>query len=203
MKRNKNEIIDIVIEYAKKHEISNLTVSLVADISSVTRRTLYRYFENKNKLLFEVFKTCIYELNKKILQYRQNYFDENPKLSDFEKIYYGLKSLIEASMENPHYVKIIVECDSILKSEANLRSEFKEVVGNMDYIIGLLDEAQKSNELSKEVDTDQLAFLIYDTSLGLIYRNIITRDKYDNKLESENVYNIIDALWLYIQTYKI
>ncbi len=198
MNTKKDEIINIVIEYAKTHEIANLTVSEIAEISSITRRTLYRHFDNKSILLFDVFETCILNLNSDILKKRKEYFSKNENLSAKDKIYYGLKAIIESSMENTHYVKIIVECDSILKNNENLRHDFRKVVEKMDYIIGLLNLAQTSGELREDIDTEQLAFLIYDTFLGLVYRNIITRDKYDDKLNPENVYQIVDIFWNYL-----
>lgn len=198
MNDNKNEVINIVIEYAKNNELANITVSEIADISTISRRTIYRYFEKRNFLLFEVYKTCIFELNDIILDLRR----DNCTDDHFENLLVGLNAMIDAFMDNPHYVKIIVECDSILKSEPKLREEFQKVVANMDYIIGLFEIAKENGVLRDDFDSDQVAFLIYDTFLGLVYRHLITYDKYDDRLERENVYKIVDVFWNTLQTYK-
>ncbi|MFV0441366.1 MAG: TetR/AcrR family transcriptional regulator [Lachnospirales bacterium] len=202
----KNEVINSVLDYAKDNEITNLTVRDISKFTTVTRRTIYRYFENRNDLLFEVYKRAILDLNDVIKNYRNSAIEQSHNSSDyFNNIHIGLVALVNALMDYSHLVKVIVECDSILKKEENIDidKKFADVVSSMDYIVGVLRTAVSNKAINNDFDVEQLAFLIYDSFLGTVYRHIITKDKYNDRINKESVYKIVDVYWCYFQSIKL
>jgi len=108
----KQQIIDNAREVFLQKGLFSTVMEDIADASSITRRTLYRYFETKEDIAFEVTKKVMDEMNAYAGELIQTITGTG--LEKIERLLYGLIDYMDAQIET---VKYLGEFDFYFKDD--------------------------------------------------------------------------------------
>ncbi len=166
----------------------------------ISRRTLFRLFESREELLFEIYKKAALFLNTEV---RKDQALIDSSLSRTEGIEKRIESIIKVLITYEKHTQFIVEFDALDKVSDKVYEGYSEFYQKINYIYYLLEEQYRDDGYSKE-ELYRLSFLILETSFGLVYRLITTaRSNYFPRIDENVVYEISYGLMAIIRKYEI
>ena len=126
---NKKQLIyDAVLKISNEGGLSSTPMSKIAKEAGVAAGTIYRYFENKDCLLLDLYM----DINKDLIQIINiNYNEASPSKANIEKVW---KSILNFYLENPLWIKFIQEyrasynlSKEVIDSSSNIYSLMKKI----------------------------------------------------------------------------
>lgn len=127
---SKKELIyDAVLKISNDGGLSSTPMSKIAKEAGVAAGTIYRYFENKEQLLFELYTSITDELMDVI---NFNYKDDSSSKDNIQTIW---KAILNFYLNNPLQIKFMQEyrasfnsSEDVIARSNDIFSLFKEVV---------------------------------------------------------------------------
>lgn len=197
---NKNRIIQTAIEAFKSKGIVATTMSDIAKLANYDRRTIYRYFANKDELVLEVVVWILKDWN----EFQQTIFDtvSGTGLDRFSDYY---KRIIQEE-ERMDLVVLITEFDMIFDIEV-----FREKTDREDLIKEYQDAAIYAHRLlsdllhlgandgsMKKVKTEELVPVIHNVMWSTIQKASISSRSINDTLSID----FVDIIHKQINIYK-
>jgi len=143
--------IDVIHEVG----ISNLSIRKVANEQGITDAAIFRHYKSKNELLLAV------------LDYFSKYDSDVfatvqlKKLSPTDSIYYSLDTYA-TYYENYPAITALTQIYEVFRNEFELRGKIDSIVGNrLIFMKGLVEEAILLHEIVPQVNSEQLALMIW------------------------------------------
>ncbi len=209
------EVIKKAYEYAVNGNIVDITFVKLADDLNVSRRSLYRVFENKNELLFEVYKLIISDLleHAHCLNYKGNdceYSLSNEEVQclanrDLNSGYFlvenGVKNMISVFLNNPNKLKYITTYDSIPNKSTHLLKLQNEFYRKCDFTYNFIIIGQKDGSIKSKEDPYKLSCIILETVLGFMSRYIdLSNNEFSSYLQSKDFCLFISMIMNYLNS---
>ena len=163
--------------------IRKLTVSQVAKKAGIGKGTVYKYFENKNDIVFEI-------INIHIQQYHEEFLSsiKNVKTSR-EKLFHFFKFVMDDSEDNLKHFNGYKEYLSIvLGEENNLMKRFNSSCHSFfkEQLEKIIQEGIKNKELIPQSYFFINSLLIFEKGVALTK---MTQDDFDSKKECMDFLN--------------
>ncbi len=208
------DVIKKAYEYAINGNISDITFVKIADDLDVSRRSLYRIFENKNELLFEVYKLVLTDLleNAHCLNYKKEQCEidllvrehqcltTNDLDCGYSLVENGIKNMISVFMKNPNKLKYIIMYDSIPNKSKNLLELQNDFYRKCDFTYNFILIGKKDGSISSKVDAYKLSCIILETVLGFMSRYIdLSNKEFSSYLQSTDLCLFISMIMNYVK----
>ncbi|WP_213421350.1 TetR/AcrR family transcriptional regulator [Bhargavaea massiliensis] len=133
------------------------TVPMIAEEAKVGAGTIYRYFENKQKLVNELFRGSV-------ARFAATLHEGFPEQNDFrERFRHVFYRLVRYSREHPEAFRFINETANAYFLDEDSKSDFE---GFMDFIERHLDEGKKAG-LLRELPAQAFIAIVYGTVFHL------------------------------------
>lgn len=189
---NRNKILDaaklLFVEKGYKESSMN-DVAIQAELG---RRTVYRYFDNKDLLLIAII-TDYFEAFGHVL----THIVYELKMTSFERIEFLLEQYSEFFHDNLSMLHLIGMMDINIDQKSRLTdiyTNFVEKTKIPDVIIASLIESGKvDNSVNKEIDSELTALTINNSLLSLASRVISHKVSLDNEQGIES-WKMVDEL---------
>ncbi len=166
----------ILCDYALEVGLHNISMFSAASRLGVSRRTIYRYFETKEHLLYLVYKVFYNDLVYEVAQRRKEIKASNSK----ERCIINSQNVVKVLLENKDKLKYIIEFDSSIKYDDVIR-EHASLVLHSNFMQELVKDAQKDGYIRSDKDPKEETYLFMDTIMALIYRySSVNAQAYDN-----------------------
>jgi AcrR family transcriptional regulator len=177
----------------------NTVMDDIADKAHITRRTLYRYFETKEELSFEVTIQILNEWN----HYQLNSY-KTLEGTGKEKLYQFLNMLIDYMSNKVYAMKYLGEFDYYFhdnnrphSSKQNV-SKLHEIAHVSDDLLReIIVEGQEDGSISSEIDTDLTVSTISNILWSFGLRNAI----WGKTIKKETGFSGIDLIRHQVKLY--
>jgi len=178
-------ILNATIDLIAENGFHASPASQIAERAGVGIGTIYRYFENKDVLIHEVFKDVENRMTKGVFQY------DDESLPVKERFTLILTKLINYLIEHPNDFKLL---EQFYNSPYGIKKRREDSLSNdqdkLNPLKKLLDYA-KNRQIIKDMPRDMLCgfsfgsitFLIKDHFIGIL------------DLNNENIQMIVEACW--------
>ena len=175
----KNRILQVVAENINMYGLKKFNLDIIASKLKISKKTIYKYFSNKDEIVEEYFKQILATDKESTLKTLK----ENISLSEkFHKIIYSYHkyklptSLIkEAKLYYPNQW-----------DEINKLKEFK-----VEAILNLLMEAKRSGEIKEEINITIIALIIEKVSEELLDSNILKEKNLKLNYTADQILQVI------------
>ncbi len=151
----KDSLIITTIDIIDDLGIQGLSTREIAKREGISEATLFRHYKNKNDLLIAV------------LDYYAR-FDEDlsqsvmlKKLDSYSSVQYIIRTTVEY-YENYPAITSLTQLFDVLRYDEHLTNKVNKILNNrLFYIKKIIDDAKVNNELSEDINTDDLVDLIF------------------------------------------
>jgi len=163
----KDDIIMASIEIFANEGFDRPTMDSIATRASVSKRTLYKYFPNKNALLDDI---LMYLINQKqsVLNFTYN---------DDEDLFVQLERIITQKTEHilyPSNLKLArIILSEALKGEGLLKDKLEAVLKTEKITLDWIEKAQKANKLTTEEQPLEILDFLGELINGVIFFPIL------------------------------
>lgn len=185
----KEKIIITTVDLINEIGIKELSIKEIAKRENVTEASLYKHFQSKDQILFEVLEYYSkYDVNiSKTL--------ENNGKSEKENIFSFFKLYSEYFDSYPA-LTAIMGCYDVLLYEKSLEIKIKEIVYRRTEIIKkLIIEGQKNKNIKDNIKPENLADILLGTFERIIFRWRIDNFEFSLKERTlEIISEILDML---------
>ena len=181
------EILEAARKVFARRGYSQATVDEIAAAAGLAKGTLYQYFPSKQEIYFEALRRSVDCLRAEVDRGMAAIEDTRGKVHAFVLT---RLSFFEA---NRDFFKIFhSEFGNIFTHPAGLQRDLRDLyVGQAESLRAALEAGVRRGEI-RDVPAAALAFLIYDTTRGLVARRLLGWGEGD--LESE-AQVIVDLIW--------
>ncbi len=188
MTQRQIDILQESIKLIADKGIQGLTIKNLANAIGVTEPAIYRHFASKQQILIEI----LYLLKNN----KADFFDDiqDNKLNPLEQLKMLFKKRFKYFSNNPAIASVIFS-EELFRNDPLLSEKVFEIMkANQKVILNILKAGQKESVIKKNVNVNQLAFII----TGAIRLSVTTwrLSDYSFELEKEgsNLWNSIEVL---------
>lgn len=160
----RDKIIDALMELLYKKELGQIKADEIAEVASVSKRTLYKYYETKTAMYLSVVASCFSDMNLHLEKSVEG-FNKKADLKVLERM---AKAYLNYMISNPQKGKII-----IFFNERDYMIEYPEIVKNITIEanryepIKYFREYFKTGKNKTEFSAESLAIHVHSTIFGL------------------------------------
>lgn len=187
----KQLIIDAAEILFYKKGINETSMDELASKSGFTKKTIYRYFDSKDEIYYEVMIRAYKKLNGLL----KNSIEDNKESNPIDKLKVIEKVLYTFNEKYNNELKIIFDfnntnLEEIQKSEAAKRC-YKEGEYITKLILEILKEGIASGDIREDVDINKIFIAMWSSVMGMI--NLINyKEEYINKYFNVSVYKSLE-----------
>lgn len=187
----KQLIIDAAEILFYKKGINETSMDELASKSGFTKKTIYRYFNSKDEIYYEVMIRAYKKLNGLL----KNSIEDNKESNPIDKLKVIEKVLYTFNEKYNNELKIIFDfnntnLEEIQKSEAAKRC-YKEGEYITKLILEILKEGIASGDIREDVDINKIFIAMWSSVMGMI--NLINyKEEYINKYFNVSVYKSLE-----------
>jgi len=173
---NKNRMVEVAFLLSVKHGFDNVSIKQIQEEANVSAGAIYYHFKDKNDILVCMVNRYIKD---EINVFKKNLNDYEGSL--FEKLRFILCHYTGEMIDNEDYSIALSNNDRIDHLEYNLfllgiyhqhpelRPIFHEINKEMlDIYKEFVEELKDSNQIRKDVDTEEVAIYISTTAAGFV-----------------------------------
>ncbi len=186
-KINREIIIESALEYFLKEGINTASMFGLEKYTNCTRRTIYRYFESKMDIMFEVYKIIFIKLSNTVIERRKALTTNDIR----EKLYQTVNIIIDTFLEFPNEVRYIIEFDAKKANSKRIQKEHAQLMNEVEFTLQILKEGVEKGVIKKEYEIWQISFLVLESLMSIVYRYLTVNDKkYFSSIESKTIYHL-------------
>lgn len=154
----RNKIIDTALILFNERGFVGTAVPMIAEKAEVGAGTIYRYFQNKEALVNELFQECVKRLTR-IIQH--NYPESSADIREqFHHIFYGMVQLAQEDVNALYFIET--------QNNAHYLDErSKEIFQELLSIMHEFFNRGKKQGVIRSLPTDALIVIVFSTFVGL------------------------------------
>ncbi|WP_042349624.1 TetR/AcrR family transcriptional regulator [Bacillus massiliigorillae] len=177
--------------------LNAVSMNDIVEVTGFSRKTLYRHFENKENLAFEVLKQIYDDLLQRFSQI------ESPQEFEtgFDELSFKLHKYMEILIHSLQEVSFLVEYDHYIESGYEQYDMYLEKINLIHDTIerGLRDGSiRNDNEIN-----DNLSFVLCESCLGFVYRYQLRKQSGAKlRIQSSDLNHFVDLLLLSVKAEK-
>lgn len=148
------EIIEAALELISLKGIQGLTIKNLSKEIGISEPAIYRHYDGKIHILMAILEV--------FRQNTEHIFKEELErdLPAMEKISLLFARNFDVFSQSPSLVPVIFS-EEMFRSEPQLMEKVYEIISrNLNALIKIIEEGQKSNEIRNDVEAEQLAVII-------------------------------------------
>jgi AcrR family transcriptional regulator len=176
--------------------IQNVTMQDIAEASSIQRRTLYYYYNNKEALAVELIN-CFMGESKKILLHIPNYFD-----TGYARLEYMLHTFLDYLLNNEDVVLFTVQTDYYFQKNYGETNGIKGIMFTDDFIepsfLSELKQGIEDGSIKKQYayNMEEVFFIILSSIFSLVQRLLFREDiiRIESGYDRKSISVLIDVL---------
>jgi AcrR family transcriptional regulator len=166
-----SEIVNAAEMIFSKKGFEKASMDEIAKVSEFTKRTLYKYFINKEDLFFAVIKKCF----EKLFTYMESGMKSGK--TGYDKIKQGILAYYRFYKKHPDKFKLM-NYIGFVKQEAKKSPNYKSFLEFDDFlfkkVMKIIGEGKADGSIRKDLDTTNLTYSIVFIITGFLYQLSIT-----------------------------
>jgi len=152
-KTRKKQIIELSLEIIKQGGIQKLTMKEISRKVGISEQAIYRHFENKLDILLSIIRHFNKNFDILFAQLQQ-------QKSAIQKLDHFFDIHFEYFSQTPSTSAVIFS-EEIFQNEESLTIEVRKLIKKrIEIICQLVQEGQKSGEIKKKYDSENLAYMV-------------------------------------------
>lgn len=156
------EIIAVSLEEFASHDYESVSINKIISTLGIAKGSFYRYFDSKKDLYLYLID---YTMNKK-LEFLKSYFDSFKDDDDIFEVYKQfIFKFLEFDFRHPMQSRFFF--NALQKSYLLEDLGLKEIEKGKDLFLDYVIEAQKHNQIKKEIDPEFVFFCVAQLSLSM------------------------------------
>ncbi|MNZ33050.1 HTH-type transcriptional repressor Bm3R1 [compost metagenome] len=157
--QKREDIMQAALVLFSERGYDGTTVPMIAEKAQVGAGTIYRYFENKERLVNELFQSCLEKFSNKI---KENFPYSTSDLR--EQFHYIFQKMIEFTKDDIYSVTFIEShsCGHYLDDDSE--KMFEEFLG---FLRQLLEKGRDQGRIVNKFPTDALIAIVYGAYVQL------------------------------------
>ena len=180
----RDDIIKAALELFAEQGFHGTPMSMIAEKAGVGAGTIYRYFENKNVLITELFG----ELERKYIAALQDGYDPNKPIK--ERLFHIGKAMVVYSISNPLYFRYTEQFYNSPYGVSRRKDKMLGKAGDHDLLEEIFDEGV-SQQIFKDLPRPVLFAFFIGPLITIIRDHILDFYILDEGLIQE----IVNACW--------
>ena len=173
-----------------KKGYKNASLVEVADDTKIGRRTIYRYFENKELLLIKVLTNGFDDFNKHL----ENIVYEDG-ITSSNKLKVLFDNYLSYFLSNPEMLRLMSMVDVNISDFTKESKVYRNLVATTAFadeiLMGILIEAKNDGSVSSNVGADVLAITINSSLLALASRVMNNKNLLDKEQGIESTHMLV------------
>lgn len=195
----REKVILKAYEYAVFDDLENVSLVKISDDLDISRRSLYRMFEDKYELMFEVYKLIIDEL----LIEAHNLNEKNKQIDGFNCTIQAMKNMIYVFLKNPKKIKYITKFDALNIENSSMLTEKNNFYRKCDFTYGALIKGVDDGSVKSTVEPYKMSCVILETIMGVVSRfHDLDKIEYTDYMDSKDIYELIEVFACYLKSAK-
>lgn len=191
----KNDIIDVAYKCAIEDGLDNVSLTKVAQLLYVSRRNIYRFFADKEELMFEVYKRVLGELIDEAAQLNKL----NDHLDGYNQSVLAIENMITVFLDNPSKIKYVSQFDALNIKNLELLEEKNEFYLRCAFTYSFLKKGVNDGTISKEINPFRMGCVILESVLGIVVRVYdFDKNMFKNYMDKEMIYDLVDIFGSYL-----
>ena len=158
-------IIDCGVSFFREKGFLETSMEEIAEISDVSKGTLYNYFENKESILVGYFQTIIAE-------YGKNMKESFTQSKDIKSTLYNLLAFISDIFENDKELAVVY-FKYRMPSRFDFKADSSQRSGIEKWVLEIIEKAQQDSQLRSDIPalvlTRNFQFLTMSFFISSIY----------------------------------
>ena len=175
----KDRILQVVAENINMYGLKKFNLDIIASKLKISKKTIYKYFSNKDEIVEEYFKQILATDKESTLKTLKENISLNEK---FHKIIYSYhKYKLPTS--------VIKEAKLYYPNQWNEINKLKEF--KVEAILNLLVEAKRRGEIKEEINITIIALIIEKVSEELLDSNILKEKNLKLNYTADQILQVI------------
>lgn len=175
----KDRILQVVAENINMYGLKKFNLDIIASELKISKKTIYKYFSNKDEIVEEYFKQILATDKESTLKTLKENISLNEK---FHKIIYSYhKYKLPTS--------VIKEAKLYYPNQWNEINKLKEF--KVEAILNLLVEAKRRGEIKEEINITIIALIIEKVSEELLDSNILKEKNLKLNYTADQILQVI------------
>ena len=188
LSNRQKEILDATVKLIGEGGIQALTIKNLSQQIGVTESAIYRHFGSRTEILETLLETIRSTIFSRYTLAAKSNKSAIARIKDM------LKFQFEAFYSNPSYA-IVILSDGLYQNEPILRERIFSIMEfAQKTFMQIVNEGKKSNEIRKDIPTDQLAFVIMGSVRLMANQWSLAGFKYDLRKQGNQLLKTITTL---------
>ncbi len=166
MSETRETVIELAYSHAVNGDIENISFVKLADELETSRRGLYRTFENKHDLLFEVYKRVLDSLIEEV--HTTNNLEGC--VTGYDKTIAVIENMVKVFVSNPNKVQYIVKYDAIADKSTKLLQIQNEYYKEKNFTQSYLKLGVEDGSVNITIDSYRTSCVILESIIGFTSR---------------------------------
>lgn len=192
----KNRVITKAYECAILNDIEDISLVKISNDLEISRRSLYRMFNDKYELMYEVYKIIIDEL----LVEAHKLNEENNCNNGYECTIQAMGNMISVFLNNPKKIKYITKFDALNIESTSILKEKNNFYRKCDFTYGALIKGVGDGSINLSVEPYKMSCVILETIMGVVSRfHDLDKEEYTDYMDRKDIYKLIDVFACYLK----
>ncbi|MBE9468676.1 MAG: TetR/AcrR family transcriptional regulator [Bacteroidetes bacterium] len=183
-----NQIISESINIIDKKGIQGLTIKNLSKELGISEPAIYRHFESKFHIFFEIlndFVSRTKKFNKQLIE---------SDLTSLKKIENVFNKHINLFIEKPAIISVIF-AGEIFSHDKVLYKKFHEIfISNENHFLKIIEEGQKAGEIKDDIDKNQIVIILMGAFRLLVIKWKQSSYSFDIKTQGGNLFETLKLL---------
>ena len=192
--KNHQLIIDGAKQLFLENGLNAVSMNDIVHQTGFSRKTLYRYFDSKENLAFEVLRQIYNDLILEFNQIESNHAFQ----SGFEELSFKLHKFMDILLLHLQEMAYLVEYDHYVKSDSE---QYDSFLKEMNVISSTVERGRKDGSIRSTSELeDNLSFILCESCLGFVYRyNLRKQSGAKLRIQSSDLSYFVDLLLLSVK----
>lgn len=192
----REEVILKAYKYALESDIEGISLVKISNDLNISRRGLYRMFQDKNDLMFEVYKIIIDEL----LCEAHTLNKDNLITDGYHHTIQAMHNMITVFLNNPSKIKFITKFDALNIDDTKILTSKNNFYRKCDFTYGALIEGVNDGSVTSNIDPYKMSCIILEAIFGVVSRfHDLNKKEYVDYMNEKDIYELINVFGCYLK----
>ncbi len=186
--KRQSEIIEKSLEIITEKGIQGLTIKNLSKSIGISEPAIYRHFESKIDILLAILKNFRANAGKMHVN------NSTIEISTIKRIEAFYSMAFQNFSKNPSYVSVIFS-EAIFQFDKRLSTEVYSIMNlNLEKMENIIKQGQQKGEISKEVNSKQLALILLGSQRLMVTRWRLSDYSFDLIDEGKKLFKTMQKL---------
>ncbi len=182
------QIINVAIELIAEKGIQDLTIKNLSGRIGIAESAIYRHFKSKQDILLGIL--ALFDKDKKMFMEKIKESGKPP----IEQLKLLFQLRFKFFKENPAIASVIFS-EEIFRNDQRLSKKIFTIMNkNQEIVFDIIKAGQKQNLIRKDIDTQELAFIIIGALRLVVTKWRLSNFAFDLEQEGKKLWNSVMKL---------